>query len=100
MEQIAQAYFQMPEVSLLNLTHIEFNKQLSEELNILEDWIDNKRCECVTDNIINKKISLDCKHINQILENNTIIKQARKKESLMADILLMRNFLRAMKKLL
>lgn len=88
-------FFIMPEVQLLNLARVEFDKWIKEELKIVEDWIKNKRCKCVENpNIQNKKISLDCEHLNEEKAKNKIIQEADNKSKRMSSALMIRRMIK------
>lgn len=72
-------FFLMPKASLLSLLDIEYKKSLDEELKIVDKWIKDKKCLCVNDDIISKRISLDCKHLNKVIEKNKLISDSKSK---------------------
>ena len=88
-KQLAQAYFQMPEAQLLGILDRQFKEALNIELIIVDDWIKNKKCKCVEDNLIqSKKVSLNCKHLNKELEKP--LKDINKSIEFLSNILKIR----------
>ncbi len=56
----------MPESQLLGLINFEFKKALKLKLDIIDDWINNKKCKCAEHlDIQSKRFSLDCEHLNK-----------------------------------
>ncbi len=92
-------FFTMPQSSLLLLLNIEYKKALGKEYEIVDRWIENKKCACITENIINKKISLDCKHLNKVIDNNKIVSTSRAKIERMSSALIFRNLDKVRKRL-
>ncbi|KKK58312.1 hypothetical protein LCGC14_3045720 [marine sediment metagenome] len=81
-------FFKMPKVSLLKLLDIENKRALAEELKIVDDWIKNERCECSKNPLIkNKKIALDCEHLNKKISENKIISDSKSKIEKMSSAL-------------
>lgn len=80
----------IPKVSLLHLLNIDCDKSLDIELKIVEDWIENERCECCKNPLVkNKKISLDCEHLNKKIEEKT--KEIEKSIEIKSNALIFKN---------
>ena len=76
-EQELFTYLSLPEIYLLGLLNLDYEKVLKIELEIVDDWIKNERCGCCKNYLIkNKKISLDCEHLNNEIEEK--IKKIKK----------------------
>ena len=82
------SFFKMPQVSLLKLLDMEHKTALAIELRIVNDWIKNERCECSKNPLIkNKKISLDCEHLNKKLSENKLLSESKSKLKKMSSAL-------------
>ena len=93
-------FFTMAKASLLGLIKREYKISFDEEWRIVDDWIENKKCKCSKNiNIQNKKISLDCKHLNRKIDSNKKIKEAREKIERMSSALVYRNLYGGLNKL-
>lgn len=83
-------YLSMPDVYLIGLLNQDYKKVLEIELNIVEDWIENERCECCNNPLIkNKKISLDCEHLNEKIKEK--IKEIEKGIEIKSNALKLKN---------
>lgn len=89
-QELMYAYLTIPKVSLLHLLNIDCKKSLDIELKIVNDWIENERCECCKNPLIkNKKVSLDCEHLNKKIEKK--IKEIEKSIEIKSNALIFRN---------
>lgn len=80
----------MPKAQLLGLLNQDCDKSLDIELKIVNDWIENGRCECCKNLLIkNKKVSLDCEHLNKKIEEKT--KEIEKSIEIKSNALIFRN---------
>ena len=61
-------FFKMGEANLGALLDIEFEKAFKRQVKIKNDWIKNKRCNCV-ENLKKGKV-LRCEHIKKRLEED------------------------------
>lgn len=82
-----RVYLEMPITRLLGIIERERKEILGIELEIVDNWIKNKRCKCSKHpDIQSKRISLNCNHLNKKIEKE--IGQRNREFDLKSNILI------------